>query len=67
MKAVSGTRGGVPSTRLDRPGEVVNLLNIQAPSVAAAQRHGDEDTVVDGRPCPAAYLQGFFVLKKKKI
>ena len=62
IQGVSGTK--MQSSHLDRPCEVVNLLDIQAPCVAATQCHGDENTVVDRWAWPAAHLQGFFVLKK---
>lgn len=48
---------------LHLPGKVVDLLDVQTPRAAAAQCHGDEDAVVDGRPRPGAVLQVAAILQ----
>lgn len=48
---------------LRSPGKVVDLLYVQTARATAAQRHGYEDTVVDGRTRPGTALQVVAVLQ----
>lgn len=42
---------------------MINLLDLEAPSVAAPKCQGNEDAVVDWRARPASRLQGLKILK----
>lgn len=48
------------------PGKLVNLLDLQAPSVAALERQSDEDAVVDRRTRPTTWFQVLKVLEGDK-
>lgn len=45
------------------PGEVIDLLDLQAPGVTALERQSDEDAVVDRRTRPASWFQVLEILQ----
>ncbi len=55
--------GEVIDLYIERPGEVIDLLHVKTAVTAAAERHCDEDAVVNRRPRPSAVLQVHTVLK----